>query len=106
MTPKDCVRTTRRPSRCARKDSPLCVYDDFKNVLPVPTSRNHLLRLSSLGKFPRFIRPAGFKSEPHFLKKDVLGWIRNKYGSLMPELVDRLEKDGFSKPSSHHVEGL
>jgi len=104
MIQKDCVRSTRRPSRCARKDSALCVYDDFKHVLPVPTPRSHLLRLSSLGKFPRFIRPSGFKSEPHFLKEEVVGWIRTKYGSLLPEIVDRIEKEGFVKPSSH--EGL
>jgi len=104
MTPKDCVRPPRRSSRCARKGSPLCTYADFSHVLPVPTSREHILRLSSLGKFPRFIRPSGFKSEPHFLKEEVIGWIRTKYGSLLPEVVDRIEKEGFTKSSSH--EGL
>ena len=75
----------------------LCTYADFGPSLPVPTPREHVLRLSKLGRFPRYTRPAGFHSEPVFSTVDVMAWLRTTYGDLLPEYVAQIEREGFAK---------
>ncbi len=77
------------------------MFADSGHLIPHATSRRQFLRLSGLRKAPGYVR-AGFKSEPLFLKNDILLWFRQTYGTLVPAYVDLIEKEGFNvKPFSH-----
>lgn len=77
-------------------------YFDFREALPHPIPRRQLLRLSSVGRFPEFVRPGGLQSEPLFLEDDVKQWFRDKYGKLLPDYVAKIEHEGFSVKHSFH----
>lgn len=80
----------------------LCTYAQIAPFLPRPIQRRQWLRLSDLGKAPGYTRPAGFKSEPVFLERDFVLWVKRTYGDLLPDYVASLEREGLSaKPFSH-----
>ena len=72
--------------------SQLCTFADFAVHLPVPIARRHYLRLSEIGRAPKYTRPAGRKSEPLFRREEVVDWFRRTYGDLLPERVAEFAK--------------
>jgi hypothetical protein len=77
-------------------DPKFVTYNDFCEALPHPIPRSHVLRLSKVGRFPEFVRPAGLQSEPLFLEADIIGWLREKYGKLLPCYCERIEHEGLA----------
>lgn len=87
--------TPRRRTKPKRRASPLCTYADFAPVLPVEIPRRRVLQLSNAGRFPKYARLGGPRSEPAFRSDAVLAWLRQTYGDLLPDLVASIEEKGF-----------
>jgi hypothetical protein len=62
-----------------------CAYSDFCDALPHRIPRRQLLRLSDVGRFPAYVKPAGLKSEP---------LLKRTYGHLLPEYISHVECSG------------
>ena len=71
-----------------------CAYSEFCDALPHRIPRRQLLRLSDVGRFPAYVKPAGLKSEPLFLQSDVVLWLKRTYGHLLPEYISHVERSG------------
>jgi hypothetical protein len=73
----------------------LVSYDQIFPVLPHPIPYRQLVRMSGT-RFPACVRPAGFKSPPLWLEQDVVGWVKDRYSTLLPDFCRRLEEEGIA----------
>jgi hypothetical protein len=85
---------------CKRNVPILRAYSEIADKLPCCISRRQMVRMADIGTFPPYVRPAGERSEPCWVERDVLLWCADQYGKVMPDFVARLEKEGFA-PSLH-----
>ena len=80
----------------------LVSYDQIAPRLPHLISRRQMVRMSG-HRFPAFVRPAGFKSEPLWLEQSVVAWITDTYSALLPRYCASLELAGMSAPPFSHM---
>jgi len=75
-----------------------CTYDDFGVF--VFATRAEVLALADVGKFPGYVRLAGRKSPPIWVRSQVLQYIKDKFGKLLPDFVREVELSGLLVPST------
>jgi hypothetical protein len=66
-----------------------CVAADFLHLFPLKMTRAQILRQARENAFVPFVRTS-FKSEPLFLRSDVVNWARSRFAAC-PELVTEFE---------------
>ena len=81
----------------------LVSYDQIFPRLPHPIPRRQLIRMSGV-RFPAYVRPAGFKSEPLWLEQSVVSWIKGTYAGVLPMYCSSLDLNGLSGPPFSHVD--
>ena len=83
----------------------LVSYDQIAPHLPHLISRRQMVRMSG-HRFPAFVRPAGFKSEPLWLEQSIVTWIIDTYSALLPKYCASLAQAGMSAPPFSHIDTL
>jgi hypothetical protein len=79
----------------------LRAFDSFSGYIPHAMTRRQALAMAADGRFPPCVR-AYTRAEPLWREGDIVGWIAVNYGPILPEYVERLERDGLTgSPFSH-----
>jgi len=76
----------------------LCVYADIADLPLMPPTRRRALKASDDGLFCAYIRLHGPYSEPVWKRADIMTWLREKFGKLLPDVIKEIELSGALVP--------
>jgi len=76
----------------------LCTYDDIADLPLMPATRLNAIRASADGTFPSYVRLHGGYSEPSWKRIEIMTWLREKFGKLLPDVIREIELSGALVP--------
>ena len=77
----------------------LCVYDDIADLPLMPPTRRRALKASDDGTFCAYMRLHGPYSEPVWKRAEIMTYLREKFGKLLPDVIKEIELSGALEPS-------
>src|SRR5262249_7633461 len=78
-----------------------CIFDDFADKFPPDFTQNtppQFLAMCRRGNGPQYFKSVNERSAAMWRRPDIASWLRMRWGSLNPPVLEALIASGFPDP--------